>query len=112
MAKIKFLPSDLLVETAEGESLLTAARKAGITDVECCGMNPLCGECKVSIIDGETVLTEARTKELEYCRKNGFLPYQRLGCLARICKDGEVWVELERHVNQRRDECQKADLES
>lgn len=112
MPKVKFLPLDITIEVDSYDSLLSAAQKAGLTSVECCGMNPLCGECKVSIVDGEGSLTAARAKELEYCKSRGFLPYQRLGCLARIVGNDELWVELERYTERRGETWQKADLES
>lgn len=106
------MPFELDVEAQENESLLSIAQKAGLTDVQCCGMNPLCGKCKVSVLEGEGGLSPIRSKELEYCRENGFLPYQRLGCLARVLNVQEIWIELERQLVGGREQCQKANLES
>lgn len=94
---VRFLPFEIEAAAQENDSLLAIAQKSGLTDVECCGMNPLCGKCKVSILEGGAALTEMRSKESEYCKNNGFLPYQRLGCLARVNKDLELWVEMERY---------------
>ncbi len=99
MPKMRFVPSDVEVTVGENESVLSVAQRSGLTDVECCGMNPLCGKCKFSIIDGEHGLSEMRKAELEYCRANGFLAYQRLGCLARV--SGDLWVELEHYTLRR-----------
>jgi len=98
--KVTFLPLESTTPASEGDSLLFLAQKIGATWVECCGMNPLCGKCKVSVVEGEESLTTMRNKEFDYAKENGFLPYQRLGCLACIQKDdeSEVWVELENYV--------------
>lgn len=108
---VKFVPVDIEVGVEENESLLSIAQKAGLTNVECCGMNPLCGKCKVSIVEGEDGLSEMRKKEEAYCRQNGFLPYQRLGCLARVSGNVELWVELERYTKGETETCQKENLE-
>ena len=112
MAKVKFLPFEILVDVDEDDSLLTVAQKAGLTDVQCCGMNPLCGKCKVSIVEGEEALSPMRAKEEEYCRANGFLPYQRLGCVSLVRKDRELWVELDNYLEEGVDKCRKVNLES
>ena len=94
---IKFLPTERTVEAREEESLLSIAQRAGLTSVECCGMNPLCGKCKLSVLEGEEMISKMRVKEIEYAKENGLLPYQRLGCLARLLEGNEttLCVELE-----------------
>lgn len=100
MAKIKLFPLEVDAVAAEDDSLLDVAQQAGVTDVECCGMNPLCGKCKVSVLQGEESLTPMRSKEFDYAKEHGFLAFHRLGCLARIQQAGEaeLWVELENYI--------------
>jgi len=115
MPQVKFLPFEIEIAAAEDDSLLTVAQNIGVTDVECCGMNPLCGKCKVSIIEGEGCLTKMRQKEFEYAKENGFLAFQRLGCLARIQNNGEeaLCVELENTIQSKgAEKWHKANLES
>jgi ferredoxin len=111
LATVKFVPIDIRVEGEENQTLLSVAQQARVTDVTCCGMNPLCGKCKVSIVTGEDGLSAQQRREQEYCRENGFLPYQRLGCLARLSQDVELLVELERYTEGDKEEWQKANLE-
>lgn len=95
MATIKFVPSESKVVIEEGRTLLSAAREAGLTNTRCCGLRPICGACKVSVIEGAEALSRMGEKETEFCRRNGFLPYQRLGCLAKVKDDSEIWVAWE-----------------
>lgn len=93
MAMIKFVPTESHLVVGEGTTLLSAARAAGITETRCCGMKPICGACRVSVIEGERALNGMGELEKAFCKERGFLPYQRLGCLAKVKGDAEIWVE-------------------
>ncbi len=62
MARIKFLPDDKEAEIERGETLLDAARKAGVYVGAICGGEGLCGKCRVVIKEGK--VTDSSTEHL------------------------------------------------
>ncbi len=52
-ARITFLPDRITVEAASGETVLQAARKAGIHINASCGGSGLCGKCRIVVREGE-----------------------------------------------------------
>jgi len=113
LATVKFSPFEVSVQEDAEETLLAVAQRMGLTDVQCCGMNPLCGKCKISVLDGENGLSEIHTKERRYLEKEGCLPYERLGCLARVLSEekNKIWIEMEEFIkNYGGTQCQKENL--
>ncbi|MCV6590621.1 MAG: hybrid-cluster NAD(P)-dependent oxidoreductase [Marinobacterium sp.] len=52
MVQVSFARSDKTVQIAPGETLHTAASKAGLNIAKACGMG-ICGSCKAKVLDGE-----------------------------------------------------------
>jgi uncharacterized 2Fe-2S/4Fe-4S cluster protein (DUF4445 family) len=52
---IRFLPEGQVATVAAGESLLEAARRAGVYVGAICGGEGVCGKCRVVVLDGEVV---------------------------------------------------------
>lgn len=50
--KIKFLPKDVTIEVSDGETLLRAARSAGIRIHNVCAGTGICGKCQMRIESG------------------------------------------------------------
>jgi uncharacterized 2Fe-2S/4Fe-4S cluster protein (DUF4445 family) len=85
--KVRFLPTGRAARTAEGESLLQAARQAGVHINASCGGAGLCGKCRVIIEEGGVeggISGKLSASEIE----RGI----RQACTARI--EGEVTVKV------------------
>lgn len=52
MPKVTFRPGEIMVEVAAGDSLLEAARQAGIDIDAPCGGRGTCGRCRVQVLSG------------------------------------------------------------
>ena len=92
MPLVTFQPGGTAIEVPEGTSILGAATEAGTTSIECCGKSPLCGKCRMVVLEGEEHLSAPEPDEAEHRARRKFLPYQRLACTALV--DGDVEVEL------------------
>ncbi|HTA64426.1 MAG TPA: adenylate/guanylate cyclase domain-containing protein [Xanthomonadaceae bacterium] len=80
MPTIRMLPEDMLVEAADGETLLAAALRAGIAHAHACGGHARCSTCRVEVkvgIDGCAPRTSA---ELSLAERLGFDDTLRLAC--------------------------------
>ena len=94
MPRAHFQPGATSVAVHDGMSLLEAAIEAGATDVVCCGKSPLCGKCRMAVLDGEDHLSAPEPDEAEYRVRRKFLPYERLACTTYV--HGDVEVEMQR----------------
>jgi len=52
MTKIHFLPDEKTVETAPGETILDAAKNAGVEHECICGGNGRCTTCRIMVVEG------------------------------------------------------------
>ena len=86
--------SGIRATVPEGTSVLDAAVDARATRVECCGILPACGECRMVVTDGLDRLSPPDALEAGYRAEKRMLPFERLACMAMIL--GDVGVELER----------------
>jgi ferredoxin len=77
-----------------GTSVLDAAVLARATAVECCGIEPACGSCRMVVLEGEAMLSAPEALEASVRRERRFLPFERLACMAHVT--GDVTVEMER----------------
>lgn len=94
MPRVTFEPHGQQVEVDEGTSVLDAAHLAGATRVECCGIVPACGECRMAVVAGQEHLSAPEDLEQGVRREGAFLPFERLACMAHVA--GDVTVEMER----------------
>ena len=84
MAAVRFLPDDIVVETAPGETLLEAAHRVGVPMASACGGGAACTTCRVVVIEGREGLAPPPPDEaavLAPLNADGTL---RLGCRARV----------------------------
>lgn len=79
-------------EVEGGLSFLGAASRAGVTGVECCGITPACGRCRVTVLEGEANVTPPDALEAEMLARRHFLPGERFGCMAFPLGDVEVEI--------------------
>lgn len=85
--------SDLHALVPDGTSVLDAAAQVGATRVECCGILPACGACRMTVVDGAEHLSAPDDLESEYRARKRLLPFERLACMAHA--HGDVTVEME-----------------
>jgi ferredoxin len=81
------------IEVPAGTSVLDAAVSARATTVECCGILPACGRCRMSVIEGLDHLSPPDALEADARRRDHHLPFERLACMALV--NGHVRVEME-----------------
>ena len=56
---VQFLPHDVSIEIAKGESILTAAMDAGVHINASCGGGGVCGKCRVNVESGDSSCPES-----------------------------------------------------
>jgi ferredoxin, 2Fe-2S len=99
MAKVRFLAHGRAWETEVpvGASLLEASKKVGAPEGDACGGVCACSTCHVHVMKGRELLTEAEEEEEDILDKAfDVRPASRLGCQAKIQKDGEIECEITR----------------
>jgi ferredoxin len=98
VARVRFPEDGREVEVAVGTTLLEAARAAGAPVGDACGGQCACSTCHVYVDRGAELLGEpAEAEEDTLDKAFDVRPASRLGCQARIARDGviEVRVSLE-----------------
>jgi 2Fe-2S ferredoxin len=91
MPKVKFLPANIEVDAAIGESILDIALNHGIEIQHACGGFCACTTCHCEIIEGSANLEPADEDELERLSVvSDPTPTSRLGCQAKV--KGDVTV--------------------
>ena len=100
MATVRFLNTDdgpVEVEVPVGTSLLEAAQKAHAPEGSACGGVCACSTCHVYVRTGASLLSEAEDEENDILDKAFAVEMtSRLGCQARIARDGLVVLEITR----------------
>ena len=95
MPKVRFLPEGVEAEVAVGDSILDAAKECGAPEGDACGGNCACSTCHVYVREGADLLTEMEDDENDRLDLGFDVRAQsRLGCQAKITKDGLVVVEI------------------
>jgi ferredoxin len=89
---VTFAPRQQRVEVADGASVLDAATVGRVTSVECCGILPACGECRMAVLEGQEHLSPPDELEAGVRAEQRFLPFERLACMTHV--HGDVVVEL------------------
>ena len=100
MTIVRFLNTDegpVEVDVPVGTSILQAAQKGHVPEGSACGGVCACSTCHVYVRKGIDLLTEAEDEELDILDKAFAVEStSRLGCQAKIERDGELVVELSR----------------
>ena len=82
-------------EVPEGSSLLEASKSIGAPEGDACGGVCACSTCHVYVTKGRELLSEAEEDEEDILDKAFDVQMSsRLGCQAKIQKDGVVTVRI------------------
>jgi adenylate cyclase len=81
---VRFLPDETVVEVAVGETLLDAARRAGVPLASACGGEAACTTCRVVVTEGREGLAPPPPDEAALLAPLGADGAFRLGCRARV----------------------------
>ncbi|CAN97503.1 putative ferredoxin, 2Fe-2S [Sorangium cellulosum So ce56] len=99
MAKVRFLAHGRAweVEAPVGSSVLQASKSVGAPEGDACGGVCACSTCHVYVTKGRELLSEAEEDEEDILDKAfDVRSTSRLGCQARILKDGDIEAEISR----------------
>jgi 2Fe-2S ferredoxin len=89
------------VEVPVGTSILEASMKAGAPEGSACGGVCACSTCHVYVKEGGGLLSDAEDEEQDILDKAfDVRSTSRLGCQARIEKEGTIEVEITRESLQ------------
>jgi ferredoxin len=95
VAKVVFIDQGIEVEVPVGTSILEAARLGGAPQGDACGGQCACSTCHVYVERGADVLTEPEEDEEDGLDKAfDVRESSRLGCQARIEREGDVAVRI------------------
>jgi ferredoxin len=99
MAKVRFLALGRAweVEVPVGTTLLEASKKVEAPEGDACGGVCGCSTCHVYVTQGKDLLSDADEDEEDIMDKAFDVRLSsRLGCQARIERDGEIEAEITR----------------
>ncbi|HVP28717.1 MAG TPA: 2Fe-2S iron-sulfur cluster-binding protein [Myxococcota bacterium] len=88
--RVRFLPSERSVTLEPGDTLLDAARKAGLPIAGACGAEGLCGRCGLLIVRGAETLPPESDQEARAKRRNRVEGELRLACRVVPAHDLDV----------------------
>ena len=95
MPKVRFIDQNLEVEVPIGTSLLEAARLIDAPEGSACGGVCACSTCHVYVLEGAPLLSGAEEDEEDILDKAFDVQMSsRLGCQARIERDGLVTLRI------------------
>lgn len=95
MPRVRFIDQDVEVEVPIGTSILEAAAKVHAPEGSACGGVCACSTCHVYVEQGRELLSEASEGEEDILDKAFDVRIaSRLGCQARIEKDGFIAVRI------------------
>lgn len=78
--KIKFVPQNIEVELDSEKSVLDIAQENGIKIQSSCNGTCQCGDCRISIKDGENNTLPPNSQEFHLIGKGYYLDQRRLAC--------------------------------
>lgn len=90
MPRIKLLPEDCTLNVGENESVLSAARRAGLNFTSACGGQARCSTCRVHIESGIENCAPRTDKETAMSERLAFTPDIRLGCQLQLKGDATL----------------------
>lgn len=95
MAIVRYRKDNLEVEVPVGSSILQASKKCGAPEGYACGGVCACSTCHVYVHKGMELLSEMEDEEDDILDKAfDVRENSRLGCQAKIEKDGIIEVEI------------------
>ncbi len=97
MPKVKFIDQNIEIDVPIGSSILEASKKAKAPEGDACGGVCACSTCHVYVDEGAELLSEAEEDEEDILDKAFDVRMNsRLGCQAKIERDGVVAVRITR----------------
>ncbi|HET9956767.1 MAG TPA: 2Fe-2S iron-sulfur cluster-binding protein [Polyangiaceae bacterium] len=112
MPRVRFVDQNIEVEVPVGSSILAAAQGSGAPEGSACGGVCACSTCHVYVEAGADLLSPAEEGEEDILDKAFDVRMSsRLGCQARLQRDGLVSVRISKesldafyneHPNERR----------
>ncbi len=97
MPRVRFLDQAVEAEVPIGTSILAAAQGVGAPEGSACGGVCACSTCHVYVEKGSELLSEASEDEEDILDKAFDVRMNsRLGCQAKILRDGAVEVRISR----------------
>jgi len=81
---VRFLPDEAVADVLPGDTLLEAARRAGVPLASACGGEAACTTCRVIVTEGEGSLAAPPPEEAAVLATIGVDAAVRLGCRARV----------------------------
>ncbi len=95
MAKVRFIDQGLEIEVPVGTSILQASKLVHAPEGDACGGVCACSTCHVYVEEGVELLSEAEEDEEDILDKAFDVQMSsRLGCQAKIVKDGTISVRI------------------
>jgi ferredoxin, 2Fe-2S len=95
MPIVKFVDQELAVEVEVGTSILQAAKRCGAPEGDACGGVCACSTCHVYVVEGQNLLSGTEEGEEDILDKAFDVKMNsRLGCQAKILRDGLVAVRV------------------
>jgi 2Fe-2S ferredoxin len=99
MVKVRFLAHGRAweAEVPVGSTVLQASKSVGAPEGDACGGVCACSTCHVYVTKGRELLSEAEEDEEDILDKAfDVRSTSRLGCQAKILKDGDIEAEISR----------------
>jgi ferredoxin len=92
MPRVTFLPLEVTIDCADGESIFAAARRQSVLIPTACAGKATCGLCRVKIVAGEANLPPIKPEETRHLGNTYFITKLRLSC--QLVPTGDVTVQL------------------
>ena len=90
MMRVLFTPLGTAAQAKPDETILDAARRAGVPLGNSCGGVGVCARCRVRIVAGAENLSPPTSIELRIGATRGFTDAERMACQAAVAGDCEV----------------------
>lgn len=101
MTRVRFVREGVDIDVPPSTSLLRAGQLAGVAFGSACGGVCACSTCHVHVVVGASLLSEMEDDENDILDKAfDVRPASRLGCQARIERDGEIEIVLTRETRE------------
>ena len=93
MPTVTFLPSGLVAEARDGETVFEVGRRNGLAIETACVGKATCGLCRVRVVAGEEHTSPQNDAERKHLGNVYFITKVRLACQTTVA-GGDVTVEL------------------
>jgi ferredoxin len=96
--KIKFLPTNQVLEGDPNKTLLQICNENKIEIKSICKGVPSCAECRIRLVEGEHNVMPPSKAELSLIGTNYFIDQRRLSCQIRCF--GDITVDLSEQISR------------